>query len=411
MGICGSKDESVSQNTNGAGKRSTQRMKKTSAINNSSETCIDSQNEKRSKDTHNPNKDQSMISSKTNVSNPSKLQLGSGTSKRGSKALKVLLLGSGDSGKSTILQQLKILHQNGFSQEELMEYKPFIFDNIVESARSLARARLSLKVPLEPESQLTEEDLQSISDFNVPGSKMSGLPLDFGSNLSRIWRLPSTQALMNSERRSEFYMMDNAPYFLDCLYRFCQPDFKPTVSDVLRARKKTSGIFDTIVELDNSLRLHIYDVGGQRSDRKKWIHCFDNVTAIIFCVSLSEYDQTLQEDKTQNRLEESFVLFDSVVNSRWFARTSVILFLNKVDVFAEKLRRVPLENYYSDFAGGADVNRGAKYILWRFLQFNRSNLSIYPHVTQATDTSNIKMVFAAIKETILENSLKASGVL
>ena len=42
----------------------------------------------------------------------------------------------------------------------------------------------------------------------------------------------------------------------------------------------------------------MFDVGGQRSERKKWIHCFEDVTAIIFCVAMSEYDQVLHEDET-----------------------------------------------------------------------------------------------------------------
>lgn len=75
---------------------------------------------------------------------------------------------------------------------------------------------------------------------------------------------------------------------------------------------------------------------------------------------------------------ESFVLFDSIVNSRWFLRTSVILFLNKVDLFQQKIRRSPLSNYFPDYAGGDDAQRAAKYILWRFNQINRSHLNLYP---------------------------------
>jgi guanine nucleotide-binding protein G(i) subunit alpha len=77
-------------------------------------------------------------------------------------------------------------------------------------------------------------------------------------------------------------------------------------------------------------------------------------------------------------MSESLVLFESVINSRWFTRTSIILFLNKIDVFKVKLPKVPLEKYFVDYAGGPDVNKAAKYILWRFMQVNRAKLSIYP---------------------------------
>ena len=131
---------------------------------------------------------------------------------------------------------------------------------------------------------------------------------------------------------------------------------------------------------------------------------FEAVTSIIFCVALSEYDQVLLEENgqvssrlfrthdytnDQNRMQESLVLFESVINSRWFLRTSVILFLNKIDVFKQKLPKVPLVHYFPEYTGGSDINKAAKYILWRFTQTNRARLSVYPHLTQATDTSNV----------------------
>lgn len=135
------------------------------------------------------------------------------------------------------------------------------------------------------------------------------------------------------------------------------------------------------------------------------------MTSIIFCVALSEYDQVLLEESNQNRMMESLVLFDSVINSRWFTRTSIILFLNKFDLFKPKLARSPLSNYFPDYTGGNDVNRAAKYLLWRFNQVNRAELNLYPHLTQATDTTNIRLVFAAVKQTLLANALKESGIL
>lgn len=166
---------------------------------------------------------------------------------------------------------------------------------------------------------------------------------------------------------------------------------------MLRARSKTTGISETRFTM-GQLSIHLFDVGGQRSERKKWIHCFEAVTSIIFCVALSEYDQVLLEESTQNRMAESLVLFESVVNSRWFARTSVILFLNKIDIFKNKIPKQPLARYFPEYSGGPDVHKAAKYILWRFSQLNRARLSIFPHLTQATDTNNIRLVFAAVKE-------------
>ena len=64
--------------------------------------------------------------------------------------------------------------------------------------------------------------------------------------------------------------------------------------------------------LNQNVLPNFFDIlGGQRSERKKWIHCFDNVTAVLFVVSMSEYDQVLAEDHRVNRMAESLKLFAS----------------------------------------------------------------------------------------------------
>ncbi|KAJ7627865.1 G-protein alpha subunit-domain-containing protein [Mycena polygramma] len=86
-------------------------------------------------------------------------------------------------------------------------------------------------------------------------------------------------------------------------------------------------------------------------------------------------------------MRESLVLFESVINSRWFLRTSIILFLNKIDVFRGKLGKVPLERYFPEYTGGPDINKAAKYVLWRFMQENRARLSVYPQLVCPPSTS------------------------
>lgn len=97
----------------------------------------------------------------------------------------------------------------------------------------------------------------------------------------------------------------------------------------------------------------MYDVGGQRSQRKKWVYCFEDVRAVLFVVALSGYDMTLLEDATVNRLEESLNLFEQIVNNRWFKEASFVLFLNKLDLFREKIMSSNrhLRNFFPDYTG------------------------------------------------------------
>ncbi|KAL2000062.1 hypothetical protein VTN02DRAFT_3609 [Thermoascus thermophilus] len=325
-------------------------------------------------------------------------------SRRLRRECKILLLGSGESGKSTIVKQMKIIHQNGYSVEELTLYRLTVYKNLMDCVKALIGAYRQFS--LEPSSQKVRDFITYLSEYNIDPDK----PLDpkVGDAVTYLWNDPCTSAVL--EHQSEFYLMDSAPYFFEEVKRIASPDYIPNEADVLRARTQTTGIYETRFTM-GQLSIHMFDVGGQRSERKKWIHCFENVTSIIFCVALSEYDQPLLEANNQNRMMESLVLFDSVVNSRWFMRTSIILFLNKVDLFRQKLGRSPLSKYFPDYSGGNDVNRAAKYLLWRFNQVNRAHLNLYPHLTQATDTTNIRLVFAAVKETILQNALKDSGIL
>ena len=113
-------------------------------------------------------------------------------------------------------------------------------------------------------------------------------------------------------------------------------------------------------------------MGGQRSERKKWIHCFQNVDCVLFCVALSAYNQTLREDSEvvrllikikmmwpfaflllcpQNRLQESLRLFGSILNNRWFASTSIMLILNKRDLFEQKIKESPLTVCFPEYQG------------------------------------------------------------
>lgn len=83
----------------------------------------------------------------------------------------------------------------------------------------------------------------------------------------------------------------------------------------------------------------MYDVGGQRGERRKWISVFEGITAILFLVSANDFDQTLREDASKNRLQEAFEVFENVYKSRFIRDAGLIVFLNKQDLLRRKIEQ------------------------------------------------------------------------
>jgi hypothetical protein len=190
------------------------------------------------------------------------------------------------------------------------------------------------------------------------------------------------------------------------LDRFWQPDYTPTDQDIVRCRAKTTGIIETTFHI-GPLTYRMFDVGGQRSERKKWIHCFENVTAILFVVAISGYDQRLVEDKDANQMHESLMLFDNICNSKWFINTSMILFLNKIDIFKKKILISPISKWFPDFEGdNHSYEQTVEYFKRRFQRLNQNdNKLLYIHYTDATDANLLQHVMEAVSDTILNENL------
>ncbi len=108
---------------------------------------------------------------------------------------------------------------------------------------------------------------------------------------------------------------------------------------------------------------------------------------------------------------EALNLFEEICNSRWFRDTSIILFLNKRDIFAEKVTKVPLTVCFPDYDGDNSYAHACEYIKDSFESRNRNKeKQIYTHITCATDTDNIAAVFNAVKDIIIRQSLNDAGL-
>jgi len=318
------------------------------------------------------------------------------------KEQKLLLLGPGESGKSTVFKQLKIIQDNGgFSKEELSSYIPVVRSNSVSQMRVVLEAATILKIELYSEEAFAAA--QRILTLPPTSNVWNN---DIAQALMTLWKdkgIRETYALGNKK----YQLNETAEYFFDGIERFSKEDYVPTVDDVLRVRVRSTGIEEALFRFDH-MSFRVVDVGGQRSERRKWIHCFDCVTSVIFCASLNGYDQVLREDRTQNRLHEAILLFDEVANSNCFQKNDIILFLNKEDLFLEKIKKVPLDTCFPGYQGGDDPEVAKEFIKERFEERTRN--SLYTHFTTAINTKNIDFVIRSVMKTILNNTLDNIGL-
>lgn len=309
--------------------------------------------------------------------------------------LKLLLLGAGESGKTTFTKQIRILFLNGYTPEQLAEFKAVIYNNIILAIQALL---LKLKSEgdiekLSPETQRCAEQcisLQVISDLGT----MRGL-------LSKIWSEPIVRQASKS-------LEPAIVYFLEKIESILCEDFQPTEQDILRARVRTTGVGELVFSVGDGVVVRMVDVGGQRSERRKWIHFFEGVTAVIFFGSLSEYDQTLQEAKTVNRMHESLTLFKEVCSCQWFANTHIILFLNKRDIFEEKIKEKDLKVCFPEYDGGCNMEKALTFIKNQYQKLVEGNRRVFIHTTVAVDTENIRFVFESVRKILLNASVEGS---
>jgi len=312
--------------------------------------------------------------------------------------VKLLLLGAGESGKSTIAKQMKIIHLNGFTREERDNFKSVIFSNVVGSMRALVEATEKLHLQIQGENK-------NVSSRFMEEEYFTGDLTEFiVGDIKTLWCDAGIKEAFS--RSSEFQLNDSAEYYFTQSDRLAKKDYVPSVEDILRSRAKTTGIIETEFTLAKT-RFTLVDVGGQRSERRKWMHCFQDVTAVIFCVALSGFDLKLYEDETTNRMHEALKLFRDICNTKWFQDTAIILFLNKKDIFEKKIQKVPLTVCFPNYRGDSSYQEALRYIEDQFLAQNENGKKlIYVHHTCATDTENVTVVFKAVQDIILSKLME-----
>jgi guanine nucleotide-binding protein G(i) subunit alpha len=322
--------------------------------------------------------------------------------------LKLLLLGSGESGKSTFFKQIKAIHDNHpYTDDEIQNYKASIYANILHAIKVLSIACMKKDDPFE-----NQDNLQKAKDVIVVAENDQSLlinahevyTVDIHNKVLSLWRDGKIQDTF-ANSRYEFHVFDGAQYFFDQIERLAPPKYVPTPEDILHCRRKTIGLIQVNFVFEG-VKFTLFDVGGQRNERRKWANCFEGVSAVLYVACLSEYDQKCYEDDITNRMLESLELFDETINGNYFKDKTIILFLNKTDVFKQKIATKDLTCTFPEYDGGCDFEKAKEYVKQKYLLANRFNKDrIHIHYTCATSKENVDGVFSDVKKFLAKQAM------
>jgi len=322
-----------------------------------------------------------------------------------SRNYKILLLGAGEAGKSTVVKQIKMIYKGGIPQQERNEYKVNIRRNCIECIQSLVEARVNFGLEYEAESPMIKVD-RMLMEIDADAE----FTMELANSIFSVWKSDVIQAVY--ARKSEFWILDGAKYYFENAERIAESDFEPTEEDMVMTRVRTTGIVVTEMT-EGPITYSMVDVGGQRSERRKWINCFDDVKAVIFLAGLCEYNQVMFEDASCNRMKESLELFSEVTKKDIFKNTPIFLFLNKKDLFEDMVtkQKIDLNVAFPEYTGGCDLDKSLDFITNEYrkrMELSTPGKKFTYFIIAARVRMDMKMAFGEVKD-MLKNIYQKKG--
>jgi len=247
-----------------------------------------------------------------------------------SKAIRLLVLGISGSGKSTFTRQMLIIFSD-LTDDERFIYKDILRGNVLDGMKEIANQSSLLDIDVEEKNRkhiryFKENDH---SDINLSDENIV-------SKIKSLWEDPGVQKIWEQCKNYQI-QVSQLDYLVANLDRIAEPDYIPNDSDIVRGRQRTTGAYATRFKAHRA-RWEIIDVGGQLPERAKWYSIVqEGFTSIIYFAALDEYNMESSEDKEKTKMEVSINIFSEIVNDTKNFRCCHFLFLNKMDVFKEKI--------------------------------------------------------------------------
>jgi GTPase SAR1 family protein len=322
---------------------------------------------------------------------------------------KILILGAGESGKSTVVKQLKLVHSAKIPQTQLVEDGNNLHQNIIDCFGAISQA--AKRFGMEFKNEDDDKTVSALSRYTGPR-----ISPELGAALKHLHSNEAFQTVY--ARRAEFWVLDAFSYYMHHIDRMLEPDFLPSEEDSLMARVRTTGLVvshleSKVVKVNPDdpafIKFTIVDVGGQRNERKKWIHCFDDVKAVLFVASLAGYNQVMYEDNAMNRMTEDLALFEEMTKKDIFANIPFFLFLNKKDLFEVMIRDTPLSAHFPEFKESKEnnVHENITFIEKEFRKRLPPKKDILVQAVTSVWKRDIKSAFEEVKKYLIDKNKDA----
>nr|CAG4718785.1 unnamed protein product [Naegleria fowleri] len=317
------------------------------------------------------------------------------TSAEKKNSVSVLLLGTGETGKSTLFKQIELINGVGIIKDhERSMWASLIHGNLISDMKTLINIVEELNTEINDETNDILQEILELPDQNVT------ITDDLREKLKRLWNCDAIKHAYENRDQA----LDSAEYLYSNIDRIAKPDYSPTVDDVLHCRVKTLGVHQVEIVMEGGIKFRLVDVGGQRAERRKWLELMSEVDAVIFMTSLAEYDQDCYEEKGCWRVKESLETFEKVVNNKLFQNVPFILMLNKSDLFERKLEKKSFKKYFPEFNGNEkDVKECTDYLAKLFLakckERSSSSVLVQPHC--AIDKNATEKMLQQVKNFVL----------
>ncbi|KAI9184558.1 Guanine nucleotide-binding protein subunit alpha-13 [Blastocladiella emersonii ATCC 22665] len=344
--------------------------------------------------------------------------------------VKLLLLGTTESGKSTVLKQLKLINHGTLVDKDAAGAALPTATAAVNGETGLGAGMMDMDAWAGVIRGNLYDALLRILDYCAATNRDLGKPasairtgvdlLRNGAESAAPTVVDALQLLLADKKfvgamreglDGKFQLLDSAITFIENAATILAANYVPTNEHILLARLPTSAITETRINF-NGMQCKIYDVVGAHNKRHAWLPFFDSCTCVLFVAALSGYDVPLPEDPVTNRLQEGLAVFEQVANHPLMTRTGFIVFLNKIDVFKDKLERSPIKRTFPDYTGDeGSYEGGCEFFGRKFLLLNRAeDRKMYVHFTWATQTSQIKVVLNTVQKIIIKINLAMANL-